>query len=109
MAYLNTFSERSQRSTFAHGPDRSASGPARPGGGRLRKDGRGSRKTDAGQTDFLMASGVLGVARWLHLHGLIGARGFRVALTLAERFSARGISKWRAARRSAAPRDAWRP
>jgi hypothetical protein len=53
-----------------------------------------------------MASGVLGAARWLHRRGLVGAKGFRVALTLAERFSARGIAKWRAARRSDAANDA---
>ncbi|HSZ52173.1 MAG TPA: hypothetical protein VK801_11420 [Caulobacteraceae bacterium] len=106
MAYLNTFPERSERSIFAHRPDRSASGPAKPGAGRLRKDGRGSRRTDAGGTEFLMASGVLGAARWLHRRGLVGAKGFRVALTLAERFSARGIAKWRAARRSDAANDA---
>jgi hypothetical protein len=102
MAYLNTFPERS---IFARRPaDRRASAPAKPGGGRLRKDGRVSRKTDAGGTDFLMASGVLGVARWLHRRGLIGVHGFRVALTLAERFSAKGIAKWRAARRFDAPK-----
>jgi hypothetical protein len=42
---------------------------------------------------------VLGAARWLHRRRLIGAGGFRIALNLAERLSARGIAKWRAARR----------
>ena len=110
MAYLNIFAERSERSNLALRPaDGRASGPAKPGGGRLRKDGKGSRRSEAGGTYFLMASGVLGVARWLHRRGLIGAQGFRVALILAERFSTRGIAKWRSARRSAAPKDDRKP
>ena len=82
MAYLNTFPARSERSIFARRP-------ARPGGGRLPTDRKGSRKANAGGTEFLMASAVLGAARWLHRRGLIGVHGFRIALTLAERLSAR--------------------
>jgi hypothetical protein len=82
MIYLNTFSERFERSVLAR----------RPGD-------QGPRKVDAGGTEFLMASSVLGAARWLHRRRLIGAGGFRIALNLAERLSARGIAKWRAARR----------
>ena len=92
MAYLNTFPARSERVIL----DRR---PARPGGARLPNDGKRRRKTGAGGTEFVTASAVLGAARWLHRRGLIGVRGFRVALTLAERLSARGIAKWRAARR----------
>jgi hypothetical protein len=99
MAYLNTFPERSERSVLACRPGHRAFGSAVPGGGRLPHDGKGPRKADAGGTEFLMASAVLGAARWLHRRRLVGAHGFRIALTLAERLSARGIAKWRAARR----------
>ncbi|HEY2049342.1 MAG TPA: hypothetical protein VGH03_08365 [Caulobacteraceae bacterium] len=105
MACLNTFPARCERSILALRPvDRGAFGPAKPGGGRFPNDGKGSRKTGAGGNEFLMASAVLGAARWLHRRGLIGVHGFRVALTLAERLSAQGIAKWRAARCFDAPK-----
>ena len=105
MAHLNTFAARSERSfpAASRAADRHplANGPAKRGEVR----GKGPRKAGAGGTEFLLASAVLGVARGLHRRGLIGTRGFRVALTLAEHLSARGIAKWRAARRFAATKD----
>jgi hypothetical protein len=105
MAYLHTFSGRVERSVLVRRPaNRRAFGPAKPGGGRFPSDGMGRRKARAGGTEFLMVSAVLGAAQWLRRCGLIDAGGFRISLTLAERLSARGIAKWRAARRSEPPK-----
>ena len=100
MAYLNILvapfaavpgSSRATRSSACKAPVGS-------GGARFPSGGKGPRRTGAGGTHFLLASAVLGLAQGLHRRGLIGAWGFRLALTLAERLSARGIAKWRAAR-----------
>lgn len=92
MAFLNTFSTRSaDRRPLAHGCIQPGGG-RRPGGGKVR------RRAGEGGIEFLLASAVLGFGRGLHRRGLMGAQGFGVALALAERLSARGIAKWRAAR-----------
>jgi hypothetical protein len=106
MAFLNIFATRPERSvSVAPCAAVFAKVGAGPGGTGLPPGGRGPRKTGAGATCFLLASVVLGLARSLHRRGLIGAWGLSLALTLAERLSARGIAKWRTAQRPMAAND----